>query len=361
MISIIGAGPAGCYAGYLLAKAGKEVNMFEEHSEIGKPVQCTGIVTSEISRILKIKKDCIINKIENVRIYAPNNNYVDLKLKEKDLILDRSKFDKYLGSLAEESGAKINLSSRFVGYNKKNLIIKKEDKIIRVNNQNNVIVGADGPVSKVAQKFGMHSKRRFLFGLQARVNLKNDNAVEFYPHIGQFSWVVPEDEETVRIGVASYANIKENFDNFLGLKKVDNKKILETQSGLIPIYDSKARIQKNNVFLVGDAATQVKSTTGGGIIPGLIAAECLADSIIKCKDYTQECKNKLSMSLWMHLNLRNMMDKFKNEDWDDLINVFSKKRNTNIIESINRDNISKILLKLLFNEPRLLYFLKYIL
>ena len=36
MISIIGGGPSGNYAAYLLAKAGQEVEVFEEHRKTGQ-------------------------------------------------------------------------------------------------------------------------------------------------------------------------------------------------------------------------------------------------------------------------------------------------------------------------------------
>jgi len=45
-ISIIGAGPAGNYLAYLLAKNSFDVCVFEEHKTVGLPVQCTGITTS---------------------------------------------------------------------------------------------------------------------------------------------------------------------------------------------------------------------------------------------------------------------------------------------------------------------------
>jgi len=130
---------------------------------------------------------------------------------------------------------------------------------------------------------------------------------------------------------------------------------------LIPIHNKKVILQKKNVFLVGDAATQVKATTGGGIIPGLIGAECLADSIINKKDYAKESKNRLGMSLWLHLKLRNIMDKFDEKQWNNLINIFSRKENKKVIGETSRDNIPKILLKLLINEPKLLYFIRYLL
>ena len=56
MISIIGAGPAGLYTAYLLAKQGREVNVFEQDKEIGLPIQCTGIITSHLKRFTEIKK-----------------------------------------------------------------------------------------------------------------------------------------------------------------------------------------------------------------------------------------------------------------------------------------------------------------
>ena len=37
-IAIIGAGPIGCYAGYLLAKNGHTVSIYENHPQIGLPI-----------------------------------------------------------------------------------------------------------------------------------------------------------------------------------------------------------------------------------------------------------------------------------------------------------------------------------
>ena len=55
MIDIIGAGPAGNYLAYLLAKD-HEVNVHEEHAKIGTPIQCTGILTSHLHDLIKISK-----------------------------------------------------------------------------------------------------------------------------------------------------------------------------------------------------------------------------------------------------------------------------------------------------------------
>ena len=132
------------------------------------------------------------------------------------------------------------------------------------------------------------------------------------------------------------------------------------QAGLIPIYNPKIKTQKDNVFLIGDAAAMVKATTGGGIIQGLIAAMALADSIINKKDYHKEWKKSIGRDLLIHLKMRKMMDKFSMQDWNYLIKLFNKENTKKVLESNDRDFPSRFLVKLILTEPRLLYFLKYV-
>jgi len=357
MITIIGAGPSGCYTAYLLAKAGKEVQIFEEHKEIGSPVHCTGLVTSSINEILKLKKGIIINEIGKVKIFS-KNNCLELKLKNKNLVLDRKKFDNYLADLAISKGTKIFLNYKFCDNKNRTIKIKfnnKKESILKTD----CLIGADGPLSQVAKSNNLFGKRKFLTGIQAIAKLKNENYIEFYPSIGTFAWIVPENKETCRIGVASYNNPKDHFHKFLESKNI--RVITELQGGLIPIYNPKIKTKKDNIYLVGDAATQVKATTGGGIVQGLKAGKALANSIINNRDYNQEWKKEIGKDLLLHLKMRKIMDKFKEKDWDLLIKLFKKDKTRNIIENFDRDYPNKFVLKLIFNEPRLLYFLKYLL
>lgn len=358
MISIIGAGPAGCYLAYLLAKTGKEVHIFEEHNKIGWPIHCTGLVTSSINEILNLKKDVIVNEIDKVRIFS-KNDFLELKLKNKNIVLDREKFDNYLSDLAVSKGAKIFLNYKFID-NKNNLIKirynNKQETVLRTD----YLIGADGPLSQVAKSNNLFGKRRFLTGLQAIVKLKNDNYIEFYPSIGIFAWVVPENKEICRIGVASYSNIKDHFDKLLKLKRINNKKIIEKQGGIIPVYNPKLKTKRGYAYLVGDAACQVKATTGGGIVQGLKAAEALASSIINKKDYEKEWKKRMGRDLLLHLKMRNIMDRFKEKDWDCLIRLFKKDETKKIIENFDRDYPTAFLFKLILKEPRLLYFSRFL-
>src|SRR3989338_11497347 len=115
MISIIGAGPSGNYLAYLLAKSKSEheVNVYEEHSDIGKPIQCTGIVTNSFAEIIKPHEDFVVNTVDRVEVNSPNKEKFEIKIK-KNIILDRHKFDAYLANKAIDMGVKYNLNHRFI-------------------------------------------------------------------------------------------------------------------------------------------------------------------------------------------------------------------------------------------------------
>ncbi len=357
MISIIGAGPAGSYAAYLLSKDDQQVEVFEENSTIGDPIQCTGIVTSSIINMLKLSNEFIVNRIKKARIYAPDNNFIEVSLNNENIILHRKKFDQHIASLAGEEGVKFYINNRFLDIKGNEMHIKdtKSNTIKKV--KTDILIGADGPNSQVAKATGLFGKREFWVGAQAVIKYKNDNAIEFFPYVGTIGWICPENEETVRIGICAKYKVSECFNAFLK-EKAPGAKILERQGGLIPIYNPKIKAQKGNVYLIGDAAGHVKATTLGGIIQGMLAAEAARDSIINGKDYNKEWRKKLSKDLWLALLMRKAMDKFSHQDYDYLVKLFTQEKTKEILERYDRDYPSRFILKLLFREPRLLYFMK---
>src|SRR3989344_1019920 len=189
MISIIGAGPSGNYLAYLLAKKGEKVNVYEEHKSIGKPIQCTGILTDGITKVFDVNNEYVVNEINKVRVFSPKENYLDFNIK-KNFIVNRSLFDGYLAGEASGAGAKYFLGSKFNGCSINNGIR------ININNEikdTKYLVGADGPFSAVAKSAGMYGRRRFIIGPQARVKLSiEEDTMEVYLGYGSFGWVVPE-------------------------------------------------------------------------------------------------------------------------------------------------------------------------
>lgn len=360
MITIIGAGPAGSYLAYLLAKNGKNVTIIEEHDKVGIPVQCTGIVTGSIEKFVKLPREVIANRCSKVIAISKNNR---TEAETDEIVMWRNKFDEFLTNMAIDAGAKILTDHQFIGFNGKNLINLKDKKANKINEiKADVVVGADGPSSSVAKAANLNAETKFYIAMQAKVKLNADiNAFETYfgssfPNF--FGWVVPESEDTVRLGLGTFQNTKDYFYSFLE-KRTGKKQILCWESGIIPVYNPKKIIQRDNVYLIGDAATQVKATTGGGIIPSLKSAQTLCDCIINNKDYNKEFRKKTGRELVLHLKIRNILNKFLDKDYDYLLNLMNQEKVKKILKKYDRDTPIPLVFNLLLKEPRFLLFSRF--
>ncbi len=356
MITIIGAGPAGSYTAYLLAQHGHDVTIVEEHREVGTPVQCTGIMTGAIDNFVKLKNSVVARRLSKVKVYS-KNNFVQTKVDE--VVVWRNLFDAQLADMAVARGAKLLLNSQFVGRTNSSVKIKDKTTNTFRELQSDIIIGADGPSSPVARAAGIPHDLQYYIGMQAKVKLKTD-ADAFETYFGSdfpnfFGWVVPESDDMVRLGLGARENAKDYFYKFLE-KRSGSKTVCCWESGLIPIYNPKQIIQKNNVYLIGDAATQVKATTGGGIIPSLKAAKILADCIIHKRNYQQAFAQTSGKELRLHLRLRKMLNNFTDKDYDKLLKLMNRQKIKKILEKYDRDTPIPLVTNLLLREPRFLLF-----
>ncbi|MBT5739707.1 NAD(P)/FAD-dependent oxidoreductase [Candidatus Woesearchaeota archaeon] len=354
-IAIIGAGPVGCYTGYLLAKQGYSVKIYENHSSVGSPIQCTGLLTKDFDKLGLSKKDFLVNTFEKVTVYSPNGK---VTIPQKEYLVCRTKFDKYFAKLALNNGVVIKVNHTFIGRSGKTLRIKNalQNKIIEVTPD--IVIGADGPLSPVAKAFSFyHPKRKNYFGIQALVKGKFDPkffSAYFSKDICSdlFAWIVPESISTARVGLAMYKDSKKYFDKFMAENGFKSKEI---QGGTIPLYCPQQKLQKDNCYLVGDAATFVKATTLGGLIPGLWQARVLADCIKYGKDYQKSCR-PLARRLHLHLWIKRIFDNFSDKDWNKLVKYVSQPRVQKSFKKYTRDNPLPLVISVLLREPRLLWF-----
>jgi len=361
MITIVGAGPAGSYLGYLLAKQGKEVSIIEEHDTVGRPVQCTGIVTHSIEKFFKLKNEVIAKRLDKVVVVSKNSK-ISISLDE--VVMWRDLFDQFVADMAEKEGAKILLNHKFIGIEGKNSVKvkdKKNDKIRII--KSDAIVGADGPYSSVAKSMGMNSDSKNYIGMQAKVMLKMDTS-SFETYFGSdfpnfFGWVVPESEGTARLGIGCFENAQDYFYKFLQQRTGKNE-VICWESGLIPLYNPKKIIQKGSIYLIGDAAAQVKATTGGGIIPSLKAAHTLCDCIVNKKDYNKEFAKQSGKELLLHLRIRKILNKFSDKDYDRLVSLMDQEKIRKVLKKYDRDTPMPLVASLLMKEPRFLLFSKVI-
>lgn len=363
-IAVVGAGPAGGFSAYLLAKAGYSVEVFEEHATIGEPVACTGVITADVmSQRLHLPKELIVNRIAKARIFAPNKEFVEIKLKN-DIIIDRAGLDRFISQMAVEAGAKYFTNCRFEGLEQSSRKIiaavkdknKKEIKKVEAD----YLIGADGPISSVAKSAGLYGNREFYAGIQVTIPVANDNVINFYPSEQGIAWLVPENDNIARVGVAAKREANSYFRKFITdvVGEGYEKKIIGWQAGPIPLYDPKLKsaTKDGRVLLVGDAATMVKAPTLGGINQSLMGAEAAAEAIEKHGNYEMLWKKRMGLDLRLSLLMRKAMERFSDQDYNKLVATFKKEKNKRVLESYDRDEPSKFALKLLAREPKLLLF-----
>jgi geranylgeranyl reductase family protein len=308
-VIVVGAGPSGGYVSHLLSKSGFEVGLFEDHREIGRPIQCAGMVSNRVFDILG-KKKAQINDIYGANVHSPSGKILKISQdKPKACVIDRSKFDGMLVEEAVDSGSYLHLGSKVIDAKRKDNKVQIEVKSdgLQLEFSCNLIIGCDGIGSKVARSFQFAKPKEVLSGFGAEC-ISDFELDKSYVDIfvgnktapGFFAWLIPTDSGA-RIGLCTARdkiNTRSYFEKLLSSKIVKDRmgkiKIAHFISGAIPLGPKK-EIVKDNVMLVGDSACQVKPLSGGGIYLGLLAgghAAAVANKALESEDLCEKTLKK---------------------------------------------------------------------
>ena len=345
-IVIVGGGPVGCYLGQLLKHFGFDPLLLEEHAEIGKPVQCAGIVGRCVfdETRFSLSTKSIQNTIDGAKVFFNGYSFV-LNRTKVAYIIDREIFDK---ELSQNLNIDFNTALQEVHPIKDGYILKTSNGEYYAD----MVIGADGPNSKVRKSLAFSSDMKLYRGYQYRVKMspKSQNMVEvhYIKPFSLFTWIIPEGNGIARIGTISNNPFQE-LNSFMDKFGIQGE-IVEKYAGTIPI--GKCDLVRGQAALVGDAACQVKPITSGGIYYGMKSAELLADAIKKGdlslykQRWIEEFEQEIKVCLLVRYILENM-------DNSVLGRVFSYlKDNDKLIEKIGDfENHSSILWSLVLN-PR---------
>jgi len=345
-VIIIGASLSGNYLANLLSNFRLKIAIIEEHQEIGLPFQCAGIISKKLTQLIDLPENIILHQVKVAKIFSPSGNFIILSGEEQPFVIDRVALDKlFYHRIKNNNKIKYYLEEKFISFK---YITEKYEKIVIIETnkrylKSKILVGCDGPLSSVSKILGI--KNEIIFATQIRIKAdfdQNEAVIWFDPRWKElFGWVVPEGNKTYRIGLASSKNVANNFQIFLNNIGLDFNERLDQQGGIIP-YGIMHKSAFDNVLLLGDAAGQVKATTGGGIIMLLTASKYAASCIKKCfkniefskkfikKYYEKPCKATIGKQLKMHFIIRTFFETLNGKDYDTLFQIVK----TNKVEEI---------------------------
>jgi len=358
-VIVVGGSAAGLFTAAQVARGGRPVRVLESKPR-WEPAPRTLIVTDHFrSQLGACAKESIVNEIRRFELFTDGRS-AQVALQKPDLIIERAHLTTALAREAQNAGATVSFGTRFLGIapNGSGLRLQVDAKGRREELRACAVVGADGAASRVARAAGWPPVETVPL-MQVIVRLPKDcppdtTRVWFVPDdTPYFYWLVPESAERGALGVIGEdgRDTKRAFERFLEKKHLQP---LEWQGARIPVYRRwvpvRRRLGKGEVYLVGDAAAQVKVSTVGGIVTGFRGALGVAQSLLH-GGWNRELTS-LRRELDTHRLIRRSMHHFQQNDYSTLVDLLNASARASLGE-ITRDESTRLLWNVVRRQPRL--------
>lgn len=290
-VIIIGAGPAGSTAGYLLSKFGLRVLLIDK-SNFPRQKLCGGLLTFKtyelIKRIFTLSSndfDKLINfSSKTFKLYYKDNLLLDGESDKPFYFVERDKYDLFFVGKAKQQGAEIIEGERVVNF-------KLSSKEIITSSQKRYkakfIIGADGVNSIIRKNLPIfdHQKWKNDLSIAIEIFVNDLNIREPHLYLGfidtGYGWIFPNRNKTI-VGLGGLMkNQKENFVKKIKdfLNKLDLKDSDKIKGHLVPYGNFIEKPIYRNTILIGDAAGLVDPLLGEGIFYAHRSGEIAAWSI----------------------------------------------------------------------------------
>jgi digeranylgeranylglycerophospholipid reductase len=358
-VIVVGGSAAGLYTAAAVARGGRRVRVLESKPAFDPPPR-TLIVTNHFrSQLGAAAHESIVNEIRRFELFTDGRS-AQIALSKPDLIVERSRLIPALAREAQACGAKLSFDTRFLGLGPNSSGLRLETETAGKHEEVHAasVVGADGAASRVARTAGWPPVETVPL-MQAIVRLPKDcpadtTRVWFVPDdTPYFYWLVPESPERGALGVIGErgGDTKWRFERFLEKKNLEP---IEWQGARIPVYRKwipvRRRVGYGDVYLVGDAAAQVKVSTVGGIVTGFRGALGVAQSILH-QGRSPELA-ALRRELSTHWLIRRTMHHFQQKDYSQLVDLLDATTRASLGE-INRDESTRLLWNVIRHQPQL--------
>lgn len=379
-IVVVGGGPCGSFSALAAAKLGAEVLVCEEHREIGVPTHCSGHVSLRgLERLeLRLPQEIIENEIKGAFFYSPTGEEFGVRCSSPvSLVVNREAFDKHLSDLAMKAGVQYLLESRAESFLLDSGFItgvKVRRRGVKETLGAHVVIDAEGCSSLLLKRAGLQTLDRSMVvnAVQAEVNCVSEVGVDtvevylgrrFAP--GFYAWIIPKRDSSAKVGLATRrGNPRAYLRRFMrehpiASKKLSKSKITKLSLHPISLGGPIPKTYSNGLLIVGDAASQVKPTTGGGIVFGLLCSKTageIAYQGVKNHNYSENFlsryqswwKEAVGFDMTVMRQARKLLNHLTDEKIDKIIRLCAKMRVDKSLEEVrDLDSQGKLLIRLI--------------
>lgn len=366
-IVVIGGGPCGSFSALAAARLGADVVVCEEHGGIGVPSHCTGHVSiSGLERLqLPLPREIVENEIRGAVFYSPSCLRFPVEfVSPVTCVINRKLFDRHLSNLAAKAGVKYFLETRVGSILNDSGVVRgvtiQRKGELGESFSARIVIDAEGFPPRLLKGAGVDTAKSPLVvsGVQAEVDRVVDVDVDFVEvYVGRkyapgfFAWIVPRRDGSAKVGLAtSLGNPRECLHRFmrehpLASKKLNRAQITNISFHPIPLSGSIPETYSNGLLVVGDAASHVKPTTGGGIVFGLLCSRVAGEvayaalsrgdfSKAFLSQYQNSWKQMVEFELVVMRQARRMLNQLPDSRLDRIIGLCRELGMSRIIEEV---------------------------
>lgn len=298
-VIVVGGGPAGSEAARAAAGAGLRTLLAEEHPSVGVPSHCTGKLSRHAFAEFDLPASLAVNAVSAAVFHSPGGVSVHVRRAEVDsYVVDRVGFDRWLVGRAAQAGAEVVTGLRIVAASREDgrMVVRGTRRDGReFGARCHLVIDAEGASPRLPRVLGLQPACRYALGLQFQVRgvggLVADTPEMFFGRDvapGFFAWLLPLGGTRARIGLcvdpamASHAPawyLARLIARHPALSRRMAGAVVEGKvAGRIPLLGGQAPSRAEGMLVAGDAAGQVKATSGGGIYYAMIAGKMAGEA-----------------------------------------------------------------------------------